>query len=147
MQTLIVISDNEYLLNMWYDVFKIASDANDIERYLLSEFNHSFLEGKKVDSLVIIGGDLKLDELSDLVLQVKMLGIPIIVSKNMADRSVANLLNLGVRSVVNIDMSILTISNTLRIVESGGVYINPLEIKRGFYNNFIIVVTLLFTNT
>jgi hypothetical protein len=81
--------------------------------------------------LVIIGGDLKLDELSDLVLQVKMLGIPIIVSKNMADRSVANLLNLGVRSVVNIDMSILTISNTLRIVESGGVYINPLEIKKG----------------
>lgn len=131
MQTLVVLSDNEYLLNMWYNVFKIASDAQSINRYLIDEFDTSLLETQEFTSFVIIGNDLWLDELKDLLSLVKRYGTPIIISKNMADRSVSELIGLGIKSVVDIDMSILTISHTLRIVESGGIYLNPLEIKNG----------------
>lgn len=128
MSKILILAEDEKTLSRWNGILSIASDHHDMEVQLIDSFTIDIYDFEEVVTVMVVN-ELKpfSDEIPEILELCQNLKIPVVVSKSIAGQfdSIAMLMSMGISAIIDINMSILRISNLIKIVENGGVFLDP----------------------
>lgn len=133
MSKILILAEDEKTLFRWNGILSIASDNHDMEVQLLHSFSMDAYDFSEVVTVMVVNDLIPFsNDIPEILELCQNLNIPVVVSKSIAGQfdSIAMLMTMGIFAIIDIDMSILRISNLMNIVEKGGVYLDPKMLAR-----------------
>lgn len=128
MSKILILAEEEKTLTRWNGILDIASDHHEMEVQLIYSFNTDTYDFSEIVIVMMVNEVIPFSiELPEILEKCQNLKIPVVVSKSIAGQfeSIAMLMTMGIFAIIDVNMSILRISNLMNIVEKGGVYLDP----------------------
>lgn len=128
MSKVLILAEDEKTLSRWNGILGIASDHHEMEVQLIHSFTRDAYDFAEVVTVMIVNETIPFsEEIPDILEICQNLKIPVVVSKSIASQfeSIAMLMTMGIFAIIDVNMSILRISNLMNIIEKGGVYLDP----------------------
>ncbi|MGE7983753.1 hypothetical protein [Solibacillus sp. NPDC093137] len=127
MRKILLVASESSELIFWRRVLEISTDSS-IEAKLITAINDvNSLMYEDYKFAIVISNQEEAIVINDLMNELRDHAISIIVNKEYAMRfsNLQTLLKRGIRGVIDENLSIMTISKLLEIVELGGIQIDP----------------------
>lgn len=141
LKEIIIAAANESKLDFWLNVINISTDLESTGILLgenqLNEVKKKGIKGTSKPLILLVGDESKTftDQQRDEILadmkEIAELKKMVILNKTLANQLSLppyDLLDYGVRAIVEETMSMISIANILHMVHDGGIYIEPTTI-------------------
>ena len=133
MNKILLIAEEQRLLDWWERIISIASVNTSIQTALVQKYLQESLETKEnylknatITVLVTHGRDPAIVK-GPILQECESRGIPVIITEEDVAhfKTLACMLTTGVRGVVSVQLSIITLSEIIQTVSEGGIYVRP----------------------